>query len=112
MRLVGDVHRAVTAGRDQLRAAHPADADVVMLINGDMATESELSDCMAFVRQSLGATDERLERMDGRLERMEENMKELKTQQPRTWLAVLVLLGLAALGQWVQPWLAAAVAGR
>lgn len=101
MRLVGDIHRAVAAGRDQLRAAFPTAADVVMLINGDMATDSELSDCMDYVRRELGEL--RVE-----LKELREDMKELRTQQPKTWLAVIVLLGLVALGQWLAPWLLAA----
>lgn len=101
LRTGGDMHRAVETGRAALEKAHVGDADVVTLINGDMATDAELDDCMSYVRESMAG-------MDARLERIEAGMKELKTQQPRTWIAVLVLLGLVALGQWVSPWLLAA----
>lgn len=109
------VHEAVTVGRAALAKLHPADADAITLINGDMSTRPELEDCMTFVRREIGAMSARLERMEtgtrAQLDTIEAEMRDMKErQQPRMWFGILVLMALAAIGQWAQPWLAAAVA--
>lgn len=101
MRLVGDIHRAVEAGRAQLRVEHPADADTVVLINGDMATDNDLSDCMAFVRSEISG-------LRAEMREMREDMKEIKTQQPKALVIGLALLGLLLLAQIATPFLTVA----
>ena len=86
LRAAQSIHQAVEVSRAALAKMHPTDADVVTLINGDMATDAELSECMSFVRQELGE-------LRAKLESLEAAMKRIETQQPRTWVAVLVLLG-------------------
>ena len=93
------IHEAFDVAQEMLERLHATDAAVVTLINGDMATDAELTDCLAFVRRELGEVRDEIREL-------REDMKELKTQQPRTWV-IVGLLGLVALGQWLAALLAA-----
>lgn len=71
------------------------EANTPVLINGDMVTDSDLSDCMAYVKEEIGA-------MRGQLNTIEADVAELKGKQPRTLWMLLTLLLLAQL---ITPWL-------
>lgn len=66
-----------------------------VLINGDMVTDGELNNCMAFVKEEIGA-------MRGQLNSIEADVQELKGNQPRT---LWILLTLLLLAQLITPWL-------
>lgn len=71
------------------------ESNTPVLINGDMVTDGELNNCMAFVREEIGA-------MRGQLNTIEADVAELKGKQPRTLWTLLTLLLLAQL---LTPWL-------
>lgn len=98
LRLSDDLAKAHASGRAVLMKTYPAYADVVQLINGDMATDYQLHDCMTYVKTELGE-------MRAQLSAIEADVKELKGQQPKTVVAGLVLLGLLLVAQLVTPWL-------
>lgn len=69
--------------------------NVPVLINGDMVTDSDLSECMTYVKEEIGA-------MRGQLNSIEADVQELKGNQPRT---LWILLTLLLLAQLITPWL-------
>ncbi len=99
-RATADLGRAVDTGRAALSKAFPGDGDVVTLINGDMATDSELAGCMDFVRGEITAL--RLQ-----INGIEADVKDMKAQQPRLTLVSIGLLALLLLAQIATPWLTA-----
>lgn len=95
---------AFEAARMTVARLYPNDAYSPRLINGDDVTAAQLGDCMTFVKAEIGE-------MRQQLNAIEADVREMKDQRPSALvITALVLLALAAIGQWVQPWLAAAVA--
>lgn len=100
-RAQGDVAEAVEAGRSMLARLFPAFADTVVLLNGDMATDSDLSACMQFVKTEIGT-------MRVQMEQIQADVREMKQrgQQP-TWFGpvFIVLAALLLVAQLLTPWL-------
>lgn len=95
---VGD---AFDAAVKSLLRVFPAQAIIPTIINGDMATNAKMGDCMTYVQTEIKA-------MNVKLDAIGETVDELKGQQSRTTLTLLILLLIAQL---ITPWLTHLFAG-
>lgn len=100
-RAVPDLARAVDAGRAVLTKLYPAFADVVTFVNGDMATTTDLTTHMAYVRSEI-------QEMRTMIVGIETNMAKLQASQPQQAMTIALLV-LLLLAQLATPWLNAAI---
>lgn len=100
-RRTGHVGGSFDTARETLLRLFPGQGQVPQLINGDMATSAAMGECMQYVRTEIGA-------MNVKLDAIGVTVDELKSQQSRTLLILLILLLVAQL---VTPWLNSLFAG-
>jgi hypothetical protein len=78
---------------------YPGQATVPILINGDMASQRQLNECMTYVRTELGEMRETLTRVEA-------DVRELRdSDHPQRVTMMLVLLVLLIVAQLMTPWL-------
>lgn len=94
-RQTGEIGEAFRRAMRTIERLFGDEATVPVLINGDMVTDSDLSECMTYVKEEIGA-------MRGQLNSIEADVQELKGNQPRT---LWILLTLLLLAQLITPWL-------
>lgn len=103
----GDVHESFERAKATLLRVYPDQTAIPQLINGDMATVAELTDCMQYIREELGQVfermNERLDRQDKRLATIEATMTEL--HKPGRERIIVVGFVLLILAQLITPWL-------
>ena len=97
----GHVGGAFDSARETLLRLYPGQANIPTLINGDMATSAVIGECMQYVRTEIGA-------MNVKLDSIGDTVDELKDQQSKTLLILLILLLVAQL---LTPWLNNLLAG-
>jgi hypothetical protein len=96
-----DVGDAFDTAIKSLLRVLPTQAIIPTIINGDMATTAGMGDCMNYVRAEIGM-------MNTKLDAIGDTVDQLKSQQSKTLLILLILLLVAQL---ITPWLTNLLAG-
>lgn len=99
-RVYGDPQRAIDNARATLRNTHPKQADIVVLINGDMARHKDLNDCMNLVRDELGEIradmNVRFASLESNVDSLGEQVKDVRNMQDVNRILVYLVGALLA----------------
>jgi hypothetical protein len=96
-----DVGHSFEAARETLMRLYPGEANTPVLLNGDMASRKEISDCMDYLKGELSSVFEhfntRLDSQDKRLAAIEDNMRDITRPHSGTKLIVALIVVLVVL---------------